>query len=112
MLKISAITVRRDWEFARAWLYKELHSARLNPLDSDAARERADMTPPQLQTIEEFYWEVAVAPYLEREQVKAVRPLSENQHQRRLGRDETCVKCSAERCAVRPTKSLLCTQTD
>ncbi len=28
VLKISAITVRRDWEFARAWLYKELHSAR------------------------------------------------------------------------------------
>jgi RNA polymerase sigma factor (TIGR02999 family) len=28
VLKISAITVRRDWEFARAWLYKELHNAR------------------------------------------------------------------------------------
>ena len=28
VLKISAITVRRDWEFARAWLYKELHSVR------------------------------------------------------------------------------------
>ena len=27
VLKISAITVRRDWEFAKAWLYKELHSA-------------------------------------------------------------------------------------
>ncbi len=26
VVKISAITVRRDWEFARAWLYKELHS--------------------------------------------------------------------------------------
>ena len=25
VLKISAITVRRDWEFARAWLYAELH---------------------------------------------------------------------------------------
>lgn len=25
VLKISAITVRRDWEFARAWLYGELH---------------------------------------------------------------------------------------
>jgi RNA polymerase sigma factor (TIGR02999 family) len=27
VLKISKITVRRDWEFARAWLLKELHSA-------------------------------------------------------------------------------------
>ena len=27
VLKISPITVRRDWEFARAWLYKELHNA-------------------------------------------------------------------------------------
>ena len=27
VLKISAITVRRDWEFAKAWLYTELHSA-------------------------------------------------------------------------------------
>ena len=27
VLKISAITVRRDWEFARAWLYTELHRA-------------------------------------------------------------------------------------
>ena len=26
VLKISAITVRRDWEFAKAWLYAELHS--------------------------------------------------------------------------------------
>ncbi len=26
VLKVSAITVRRDWEFARAWLYGELHS--------------------------------------------------------------------------------------
>ena len=26
VLKISKITVRRDWEFARAWLLKELHS--------------------------------------------------------------------------------------
>jgi RNA polymerase sigma factor (TIGR02999 family) len=25
VLKISAVTVRRDWVFARAWLYKELH---------------------------------------------------------------------------------------
>jgi RNA polymerase sigma factor (TIGR02999 family) len=25
VLKISAITVRRDWEFARTWLYSELH---------------------------------------------------------------------------------------
>lgn len=25
VLKISSITVRRDWEFARAWLYAELH---------------------------------------------------------------------------------------
>ena len=24
VLNISAITVRRDWEFARAWLHKEL----------------------------------------------------------------------------------------
>ena len=27
VLKISPITVRRDWEFARAWLYTELQSA-------------------------------------------------------------------------------------
>jgi RNA polymerase sigma factor (TIGR02999 family) len=26
VLKISRITVRRDWEFARLWLYTELHS--------------------------------------------------------------------------------------
>ena len=26
VLKISRVTVRRDWEFARIWLYKELHS--------------------------------------------------------------------------------------
>src|SRR6266496_6443584 len=26
VLKISRVTVRRDWEFARAWLYKELHN--------------------------------------------------------------------------------------
>jgi len=27
VLKISPVTVRRDWKFARAWLYKELHGA-------------------------------------------------------------------------------------
>lgn len=27
MLKISAVTVRRDWTFAKAWLYSELHNA-------------------------------------------------------------------------------------
>lgn len=27
VLKISSMTVRRDWVFARAWLYSELHSA-------------------------------------------------------------------------------------
>jgi RNA polymerase sigma-70 factor (ECF subfamily) len=27
VLKISPVTVRRDWRFARAWLYKELHNA-------------------------------------------------------------------------------------
>ncbi|PYK61520.1 MAG: RNA polymerase subunit sigma-70 [Verrucomicrobia bacterium] len=27
VLKISPITVRRDWEFARLWLYTELHNA-------------------------------------------------------------------------------------
>jgi len=27
VLKISTVTVRRDWVFARAWLYTELHSA-------------------------------------------------------------------------------------
>jgi RNA polymerase sigma-70 factor (ECF subfamily) len=27
VLKISRVTVRRDWEFAKAWLYKELHYA-------------------------------------------------------------------------------------
>jgi RNA polymerase sigma-70 factor (ECF subfamily) len=26
VMKISTITVRRDWEFARLWLYTELHS--------------------------------------------------------------------------------------
>ena len=26
VLKISAVTVRRDWTFAKAWLYAELHS--------------------------------------------------------------------------------------
>jgi hypothetical protein len=25
VLKISRITVRRDWEFAKVWLYTELH---------------------------------------------------------------------------------------
>ena len=27
VLKISPVTVRRDWRFARAWLYTELHNA-------------------------------------------------------------------------------------
>jgi len=27
VLKISRVTVRRDWEFARAWLHSELHNA-------------------------------------------------------------------------------------
>jgi DNA-directed RNA polymerase specialized sigma24 family protein len=27
VLKISAITVRRDWIFAKAWLHNELHNA-------------------------------------------------------------------------------------
>jgi RNA polymerase sigma-70 factor (ECF subfamily) len=27
VLKISRVTVRRDWEFARLWLYRELHGA-------------------------------------------------------------------------------------
>jgi RNA polymerase sigma factor (TIGR02999 family) len=27
VLNIARITVRRDWEFARTWLYTELHSA-------------------------------------------------------------------------------------
>ena len=27
VLKISSVTVRRDWVFARAWLYSELHNA-------------------------------------------------------------------------------------
>jgi len=27
VLKISVVTVRRDWVFARAWLYNDLHSA-------------------------------------------------------------------------------------
>ena len=27
VLKVARITVRRDWEFARLWLYTELHSA-------------------------------------------------------------------------------------
>src|SRR5437667_11113703 len=27
VLKISPVTVRRDWEFARAWLHTELHDA-------------------------------------------------------------------------------------
>jgi len=28
VLKISRITVRRDWEFARLWLYTELHESK------------------------------------------------------------------------------------
>src|SRR5437667_727027 len=28
VLKISTVTVRRDWVFAKAWLYTELHDAR------------------------------------------------------------------------------------
>ena len=28
VLKISRITVRRDWEFAKVWLYTELHEAK------------------------------------------------------------------------------------
>jgi RNA polymerase sigma factor (TIGR02999 family) len=27
VLKISPVTVRRDWEFAKVWLYTELHNA-------------------------------------------------------------------------------------
>jgi RNA polymerase sigma factor (TIGR02999 family) len=27
VLKISRVTVRRDWEFAKVWLYAELHNA-------------------------------------------------------------------------------------
>ena len=27
VLKVSRVTVRRDWEFAKVWLYTELHSA-------------------------------------------------------------------------------------
>src|SRR5881392_118352 len=27
VLRISPVTVRRDWEFAKVWLYKELHDA-------------------------------------------------------------------------------------
>jgi DNA-directed RNA polymerase specialized sigma24 family protein len=27
VLKISTVTVRRDWVFAKAWLYGELHNA-------------------------------------------------------------------------------------
>ena len=27
VLKISPVTVRRDWEFAKVWLYAELQSA-------------------------------------------------------------------------------------
>src|SRR5213080_3656945 len=27
VLKISRVTVRRDWEFAKAWLHNELHNA-------------------------------------------------------------------------------------
>jgi DNA-directed RNA polymerase specialized sigma24 family protein len=26
VLKISPVTVRRDWEFAKLWLYTELHN--------------------------------------------------------------------------------------
>jgi len=26
VLKIARVTVRRDWEFAKLWLYTELHS--------------------------------------------------------------------------------------
>ena len=31
VLKISAITVRRDWEFARTWLYSDLQARRDEP---------------------------------------------------------------------------------
>jgi RNA polymerase sigma factor (sigma-70 family) len=27
VMKVSAVTVRRDWVFARAWLHNELHTA-------------------------------------------------------------------------------------
>jgi len=27
VLKVSTVTVRRDWVFAKAWLYAELHRA-------------------------------------------------------------------------------------
>ena len=27
VLKISTVTVRRDWVFSKAWLYDELHNA-------------------------------------------------------------------------------------
>jgi hypothetical protein len=27
VMKISTVTVRRDWVFAKAWLYTELHDA-------------------------------------------------------------------------------------
>ena len=27
VMKVSTVTVRRDWVFAKAWLYDELHSA-------------------------------------------------------------------------------------
>lgn len=26
VLNVSAVTIKRDWQFARAWLYKEMHS--------------------------------------------------------------------------------------
>ncbi len=34
VLKISIVTVRRDWTFAKAWLHNELHDATLGKLDS------------------------------------------------------------------------------
>ena len=37
VLKISSITVRRDWRFAKAWLYTELHRRRLKEMTNGFA---------------------------------------------------------------------------
>src|SRR5262249_20101585 len=37
VLKISRITVRRDWEFAKVWLYTELHGTHVTRITNGFA---------------------------------------------------------------------------
>ena len=63
VLKISPVTVRRDWEFAKAWLYTELHNARRTECErlsrtvtlTVRRSVESNMTPARLQTIEEIF---------------------------------------------------------